>query len=151
MGKMWLVFVIGAALSWGTYGPLMHNGQVALGSPIRAFLCVGVAYFLLAVLVPGGILTLQDEPGQFTAAGTGWGLLAGTVGAIGACCVIFAFRNGGSPIYVMPLIFGGAPIVNTIVSMIQHPPKTAPNPLFFVGIAMAGVAAYLILHYKPAA
>lgn len=150
MGKMWMVFVVGAALSWGTYGPLMHNGQVALGSPIRAFLCVGIAYFLLAVLVPGAILVIQEEPGQFTTTGTGWGLAAGTVGAIGACCVIFAFRSGGSPIYVMPLIFGGAPIVNTIVAMIQHRPTTMPDFRFFLGIVMAGVAAYLILRFKPA-
>ena len=42
----WLMFAIGAALSWGLYGPFIHKGQVALGNPMRALLCVGVAYLL---------------------------------------------------------------------------------------------------------
>ena len=32
----WLVFVLGAVLSWGVYGSLLHRGQVALGSPVKA-------------------------------------------------------------------------------------------------------------------
>jgi len=48
----WLLFVLGAVLSWGLYGPALHRGQVALGNPLRALLCVGVAYFLIGVLVP---------------------------------------------------------------------------------------------------
>ena len=47
----WLWFVLGAVLSWGTYGVALHRGQVALGNPLKALLCVGVAYFLIAVLV----------------------------------------------------------------------------------------------------
>ena len=50
------MFAIGAALSWGLYGPMLHKGQVALGNPMRALLCVGVAYLLVAILIPGGTL-----------------------------------------------------------------------------------------------
>ena len=50
------LFVLGAVLSWGLYGPALHRGQVALGNPLRALLCVGVAYFLIGVLVPVGAL-----------------------------------------------------------------------------------------------
>ena len=46
---LWILFALGAALSWGLYGPALHKGQVALGSPMRALLCVGVAYFLIGV------------------------------------------------------------------------------------------------------
>ena len=52
----WLAFVAGAVLSWGVYGAMLHQGQVRLGSPMRALLCVGVAYFLVGVVVP--IITL---------------------------------------------------------------------------------------------
>ena len=48
----WLAFVAGAVLSWGVYGAMLHQGQVKLGNPMRALLCVGVAYFLIGVLVP---------------------------------------------------------------------------------------------------
>ena len=39
----------------------------------------------------------------------------------------------------MPLVFGGAPIVNVLYSMITSPPKTAPNPMLYLGIR-SGVA-----------
>ena len=35
----WPFFVVGAILSWGLYGPMLHKGQVALGNPLRALLC----------------------------------------------------------------------------------------------------------------
>ena len=43
----WLTFVAGAVLSWGVYGAMLHQGQVKLGNPMRALLCVGIAYFLV--------------------------------------------------------------------------------------------------------
>ena len=49
---LWIIFALGAALAWGLYGPVLHQGQVQLGSPLRALLCVGAAYFLIGVLVP---------------------------------------------------------------------------------------------------
>src|SRR4051812_25478247 len=42
----WVIFVAGAVLSWGAYGALLFEGQTQLGSPLKALLCVGVAYFL---------------------------------------------------------------------------------------------------------
>ena len=58
---LWIIFALGAALAWGLYGPALHSGQVALGSPMRALLCVGVAYFLIGVLVPIASLTAQGD------------------------------------------------------------------------------------------
>ena len=69
----WLWFVLGAVLSWGIYGVALHRGQVALGNPLKALLCVGVAYFLIAVLVPAGALAGQ---GQFK----GFANSGGTIG-----------------------------------------------------------------------
>ena len=40
----WLVFVVGAVLSWGAYGALLHQGQTQLANPLKALLCVGSAY-----------------------------------------------------------------------------------------------------------
>ena len=57
----WIVFVLGAVLSWGIYGPMLHRGQVLLGNPLRALLCVGIAYVLVAVLVPVGALSAAGE------------------------------------------------------------------------------------------
>jgi uncharacterized membrane protein len=146
---VWMVFAAGAVLSWGVYGVALHKGQVALGSPLKALLCVGVAYFLIGVLAPVAALQGQGGVTGFNQGGTLWAGLGGALGAIGAVCIIYAFRNGGLPNYVMPLVFGGAPVVNVLVSMAVHPPKTAPNPMLYLGFLLAVLGAGMVLYYKP--
>ncbi len=146
---LWIIFAFGAALSWGLYGPALHRGQVALGSPMRALLCVGVAYFLIGVLVPVATLGYQGELNGFTMKGSLAATLGGVLGAVGAVCIIFAFRTGGLPTYVMPLVFGGAPLVNVIFSMWLHPPKTSPNPILYLGFVLLATGAGLVLYFKP--
>ena len=127
----WIIFVLGAVLSWGIYGPMLHKGQLQLGNPLRALLCVGVAYFLVGVLVPVIVLGAQGQLNGFNSAGTTAATLAGTLGALGAVFIIFSYRYGGIPVNVMPLVFGGAPVVNVIYTMMIHPPKNAPSPMFY--------------------
>ena len=146
---VWILFALGAALAWGVYGPVLHSGQVALGSPMRALLCVGVAYFLIGVLVPLGSLSFQSGIQGFTMKGSVAATVAGVLGALGAICIIFAFRFGGLPTYVMPLVFAGAPLVNVLFSMWMHPPRTAPNPLLYLGFLLAAAGAGMVLYFKP--
>jgi drug/metabolite transporter (DMT)-like permease len=146
---VWIVFALGAALSWGVYGAMLHQGQVKLGNPMRALLCVGVAYFLIGVLVPAAWLWSQGALNNFNSGGATTATLAGALGAIGAVCIIFAFRTGGLPTYVMPLVFGGAPLVNVLVTLWLHPPKTAINPMLYVGFLLVSVGAGLVLYFKP--
>src|SRR6185503_12357898 len=142
----WIFFVLGAVISWGMYGPILHKGQVQLGNPLRALLCVGIAYFLMAVLVPVITLSAQGGLNGFNTNGTLSAGLGGALGALGAVCIIWAFRAGGLPTYVMPLVFGGAPLVNVIVGMLWHPPKTSPSPMLYLGFAMAAIGAALVLY-----
>ena len=74
--------------------------------------------------------------------------LAGVLGAAGAVCIIFAFRSGGLPTYVMPLVFAGAPLVNVLFSMWLHPPKVSPNPLLYLGFVLAATGAGLVLYFE---
>lgn len=145
----WVTFAIGAALSWGLYGPVLHKGQMALGHPMRALLCVGVAYFLVGVLIPGGALVSQGALNNFSVAGTMSATFAGVLGAFGALFVIWAFGAGGVPTYVMPIVFGFAPLVNVIFTMITHPPKVAPSPLLYVGFLLTAMGAGMVLYFKP--
>lgn len=146
---MWVVFVAGAVLSWGAYGVLLHQGQVALGNPLKALLCVGVAYFLIGVLVPVAALSAQGGLSNFNSHGLITATIAGGLGAAGAACIIYAFKSGGLPVYVMPLVFGGAPVVNVLLTMALHPPKNPVNPMLFVGLVFASVGAAMVLYFKP--
>ena len=58
-------------------------------------------------------------------------------------------KSGGLPNYVMPLVFGGAPLINVLVTVILHPPKTPPNPLLYVGYLLAIAGAGMVLYFKP--
>ena len=77
---LWILFALGAALSWGLYGPALHRGQVELGNPMRALLCVGVAYFLIGVLVPVVTLSSQGQLSGFSMKGTVGATVAGVAG-----------------------------------------------------------------------
>lgn len=153
-----LLYVAGAALSWGVYVPLVHVAAQKLHSNLRAFLFVGVAYFLVAVLIPAFfIFVLGKDPTvkgipNFNFGPIMWGIAAGTAGAIGALCVIFAVTTGGkgAAIYVAPLVFAGAPIINTIATItIFHPTKTLPDLRFFLGLILAAAGAGMVMIYKP--
>ena len=146
----WIALALGAALSWGLYGPSLHQGQTKLGSPFRALLCVGVAYFVIGVIVP--VLALMTQ-GQLNKGWSTEGILgatgAGMLGALGAVFIIYAFRAGGLPAYVMPIVFGGAPVVNVLFTMYLHPPKVSPNPMLWLGFVLVAVGASLVLYFKP--
>ncbi len=146
---LWIIFALGAALAWGLYGPILHQGQVQLGNPLRALLCVGAAYFLIGVLVPVLGLSSQGGLGGFTTRGVVSATAGRALGAVGAVCIIYAFRSGGLPTYVMPLVFAGAPLVNVLFSMVLHPPKQAPNPLLYVGFVLAAAGAGMVLYFRP--
>ena len=145
----WVIFVTGAVLSWGAYGVFLQQGQVQLGNPLKALLCVGVAYFLIAVLIPIGGLSAQGGLSGFNTGGLMRATLGGALGAAGAVCIIWAFKSGGLPIYVMPLVFGGAPIVNVLLAMVMHPPRSSINPMLYLGFLLASLGAGMVLYYRP--
>jgi hypothetical protein len=145
----WVYLAFGAALSWGFYGAMLHRGQVSLGNPMKALLCVGVAYFLLGVLWPVGSLATQGNLRGFNALGTTTATAAGLLGALGAVCIIYAFRSGGSPAIVMPIVFGVAPLINVLVTMAIHPPAHAPHPLLYVGYVLASAGVGMVLYFRP--
>src|SRR6266498_5260926 len=75
----WVIFVAGAVLSWGAYGALLHLGQTQLGNPLKALLCVGVAYFLIGVIIPVVALGAQGRLGAFNSTGLVTATIAGAL------------------------------------------------------------------------
>jgi hypothetical protein len=146
-----LVAIAVTACCWGVYGPVLHFGRDAMESPLRPFVCVGIAYFLIAVLVPLLLLARGDERGGWTFKGTVWSLLAGTAGALGALGIILALQFGGRPIYVMPLVFGGAPVVNTLLSAFMNRAFGELKAPFLAGLMLVILGAVTVLVFKPQA
>ena len=148
--RTWLPFVVLTVLSWGTYIPTLHRGQLALGgSGVHAFLMVGVAYLLVAIAVPGVMIARAGSWSTFTSTGVLFTIGAGVLGALGALGIVLALVNGGRPNVVPPLVFAGAPVVSVFVAMLYSPPQQSPSPVFFLGILMAAFGAGLVLAYRP--
>ena len=139
------------ALCWGAYGPVLHFGREALHSSLRPFMCVGAAYFLIAVLIPSLLLARGGERGGWTTKGVVWSLLAGAAGALGALGVILALGFGGKPIYVMPLVFGGAPVVNTLLTAFMNRAFGQLKAPFLAGLLLVVTGAATVLVFKPQA
>ena len=136
------------ASCWGIYGPVLHFGREAMHSSLRPFVCVGLAYFLIAVLIPL-VLLARGERGGWTSKGVIWSLLAGVAGSLGALGVILALGFGGKPIYVMPLVFGGAPVVNTLLTAFMNRSFNQLRAPFLAGLILVILGAVTVLVFKP--
>ncbi|HMV67800.1 MAG TPA: hypothetical protein PKA64_13205 [Myxococcota bacterium] len=149
----WLGYVLLTMLCWGTYGVFLHSGAMGMADPangrLKAFLIVGVAYFLVAIVVPALILWSRGATWDFPSSGAGWSLFAGVVGAVGALGVLLAFGAKGQPAVVMSLVFGGAPVVNAFVSTWKTDTWSEIRWPFVLGIALAAVGGGLVSLYKP--
>jgi hypothetical protein len=172
----WWGYVVLAGLAWGTYVPIIFYGGTELttkpgtiGGRLASILCVGVAYFVLAVLIPVVLMALRDDAKpDWKMNGLVFSGLAGIAGAVGAICVIFASKaavdaakiEGVNPatyrVFIAPLIFALAPMINTILSLIWHPKAGDPWHFGFevpgwklpVGILLVAVGTVLVLKSK---
>ena len=155
-GNLWMIYAFSTVLCWGLYGIFLHTGQLGMNDPVngryKAFLWVGIAYFLIAVLAPAAILVANGTDWVMPSKGLWWSLGAGVVGAIGAFCVLLAFGAKGQPAVVMSIIFAGAPIVNAVITLILHPPKGGWGAIawpFYLGIFLAATGGTLVTFFKP--
>lgn len=152
----WLFYAFLTVCTWGLYGIFLHSGQMAMNDAVygryKAFLFVGIAYFIFAILAPLVLLKLQGSDFSFPSKGIWISLFAGALGAIGAFGILLAFGAKGAPPVVMSIVFAGAPIVNAVVATLLHPPKggiAAVPWQFYAGIAMAAVGGCMVSLYKP--
>jgi hypothetical protein len=144
----WWGYVILAGLAWGTYVPIIFYGGSELGGKqnarLMAILCVGMAYFVLAVVFPLVLfISGQQQWPSLKTTGLVFASLAGVAGAVGAICVVFAsssamaagmeakklnpdFNPASFRLLIGPLIFGLAPMINTLVSSVWHPKPDNP-------------------------
>lgn len=166
---MWQIYALMTVVFWGVYGVLLHTGRAGMlasaegradagNASMKAFLFVGIAYFVVAIVGPLIWLTLKKSNWAFTGEGLRWSFIAGVAGALGAFVLVVslgaAAKAGASPAGVMSIVFGGAPIINAFTAMLVHPPegglKAVPGP-FWLGILMAALGGFIVAKYNPTA
>jgi hypothetical protein len=153
------LFALCTALFWGTYGPLLQKGHqyMATDGRLRPFICVGIAYLLVAIIGPIVVMYstgIDRGDGLFhhwTFSGIVWSTVAGGVGALGAFTLIMALGAGGprSVGYVMPMVFGFAPMISTLTSMYFNKTFDQMSPFFAAGLILIVAGAVTILFTAP--
>jgi len=160
----WITYALLTVASWGVYGVLLHKGRSNMpmgpeagNAGLKAFLFVCVAYALIG-LAALAVLKLRGTNWSFGQNGITWSLIAGGAGALGAFTLVLALGaaaqiyKGAAAAAVMPIVFAGAPIVNTVVAMSVHPPegglKSLPIP-FVLGCVLAATGAFMVAKYAP--
>lgn len=162
--ETWIIFALLTVLSWGVYGVILHKGRgyMPMGpeaphASLKAFLLVCVAYAIIGIAA-AVLIKLRGSNWSFTGSGITWSFIAGVTGALGAFTLVLAL-GAASPIKgtaaaaaVMPIVFGGAPMINAITAMLLHPPeggiKSLPLP-FILGCLMAAAGAVMVAKYAP--
>lgn len=182
MNIPWWGYVVLAGLSWGTYVPIIFYGGSELGGKpnarLLAILCVGMAYFVIGVLFPLFLfLSGQQEWPGWKPTGLVFAGMAGVAGAVGAICVVFAssaamtaglehkklvdpdFNPATYRHLIAPMIFGLAPVINTLLSSVWHPKPGEPFHFAFdppgwklwAGIVLVAIGVALVLYSKEEA
>lgn len=137
---------------WGKYGVQVHSSIEAFGkSGMRAMISLSGAYVAVAVLAVLWVVAGFDPQASFNQAGFNRGLIAGLITTIGAWGIVFGNRYvKGGPSIVMPLVFAGAPVVNSFYVMsLGDTSWSAVDVRFWIGILVIIVGGYLVLANKP--
>lgn len=145
-----VIFALCTGLFWGTYGSAVAQARnYEQNSPFKPYVMIGVAYLVWGIL--GGLIGMRSKGDtfSFTALGTAWGLVAGSLGAWGALSLTLAMYSGGgkTPHIVMAIIFGSAVTVSAIVSLIMT--GVRPDPRLYVGIVGIAVSIATVAYYTP--
>ena len=179
-----LAFALGTVLCWGIYSVMLHMGSVGMkpmglldGKPVppdflslrmKAFLQVGIAYFIVGVIIPLIIIwmrtpsvstpatLLAGRGWDFPKLGLNWSFAAGMAGALGAFFLLMGLSAGTTPLEnkILPLIvpaivFAGAPIVNTLVSTTKEGNWGYVNWKFILGMVLAAAGTAMVMKFKP--
>ena len=137
-GLGWFGFALLIMAAWGVQAYFMKLANHTVSAESIFF------YMMVGALVLMPVAWSMTDFGQ--PINTGWDgpWLAAAIqvlNAIGALCLVFAFRYGKA-IVVAPMTNAGAPLVTAVLSLIFA--GVVPGPLKLVGLALALVASLLL-------
>ncbi len=174
----WITYALMTVFFWGVYGVILHaargympdvgpsgsTGPEGAHAGLKAFLLVCGAYCLTGIITIV-VLKMRGSSISISPAGLKWGVAAGLAGALGAFTLVLSLGAAATPIIkgggglgvaaaaaVMPIVFGCAPVVNTITAFIKAPPAGGLRSLpleFIIGIVLAASGAFLVAKYAP--
>jgi len=111
-------------------------------------LCVGLAYFLIAVLVPAALIALWQEPGGFKPVGTLWSLAAAPPARSARWESSWPSTPRQADLRHAAGVRPGA-VINTFASILSDGSRGQIGPLFYAGLLLVVAGAVTVLIFAP--
>lgn len=137
-GFVWFVLAIIILIAWGVQAYFMKLTNNTTNAE-SIFFYMMVAAVLLAPVA--WYMTDFSEPINYGWDGIGIVFFVQIMNAIGALCLVFAFRYGKA-IVVSPMTNAGAPLITALFSMLVL--SIVPDKFKIIGICLAIIAAILV-------
>ncbi|NQV14424.1 DMT family transporter [bacterium] len=137
-GSLWVIFSLLVFAAWGFQAYVMKFANETMKAE-SIFFYMMVTGLLLAPIAL--YMTDFSEPINWGFKGPYLAALIQVLNAVGALCIVYAFRYGKA-IIVSPLTNAGAPVITIILSLIIY--SVIPQPVIITGMVLAVLAAYLM-------
>ncbi len=141
--KTWLIYSLLTLVFWSAWSPMINYSTQALGNPFRV-LVLEAAGFLLVLLPLPLLMGYGTATPSARADAVAFG--AGIFAALGTLAIIYAFKGGGRPEIVVPLICL-SPALTVLWMWLFFEARL--NLMQGVGVTMAIAAAFIIARYSP--
>lgn len=134
----WFVLALIVMACWGVQAFFMKLANRTMSAESIFFYMTVISLMLAPVAF---LMTDFSKPVNFGADGPWLAAAIQILNALGALCLVYAFRFGKA-IVVSPLTNAGAPLATAVISLLVA--GVLPGPLKLLGIALAAVAALLL-------
>ncbi|WP_273275718.1 DMT family transporter [Maribacter polysiphoniae] len=137
-GVSWFILAILVLAAWGIQAYFMKFANKSMNAESIFFYMTITGLLIIPVA-----LFMTDFSQEINWGVNGPWLAAGiqVLNAVGALCLVFAFRYGKAMV-VSPLTNAGAPLITAIISMVLL--NFVPNTIKIIGIVFAIIAAFLL-------
>lgn len=137
-GYSWLLLSILPLLAWGVQGFVMRWAN-SVTSAESIFFYMMISSLLLAPVA--FFMTDFSQPINWGFNGPGLAAMVQMLNAIGALCLVYAFRYGKA-IIIAPMTTALSPVLTVILSLIIY--AVIPQPPVIAGMALALFSAFLM-------
>ncbi len=137
-GSLWIFLALLVFLAWGIQAFVMKYANETMKAESIFFYMMVTGLLLIPVAL---LMTDFSQPINWGFKGPYLTAMIQILNAVGALCLVYAFRYGKA-IIVSPLTNAGAPVITIIISLLIY--QVIPHPVTLAGMIFAVVAAYLM-------
>ena len=135
---MWIVLSLLVFLAWGFQAYVMKFANQTMKAESIFFYMMVTGLLLIPIAL---WMTDFSKEINWSFSGPWLTAMIQILNAVGALCLVYAFRYGKAMI-VSPLTNAGAPVITTVMSLIIY--MVIPHPIVITGMVLAIIAAFLM-------